>query len=345
MSELLRKLASSIVHLADPRVHVVTNGDFTEEESSAVTLAVPQIASAEIVEPSGRIDAVSVGEPRPSRFSYFLDGIERRRLVMYISGIPILYGYAAAGIRYRAPNKRMYAHGNPVEREALFCPGRLVDLSLLGKDLDVVEIEEGANTLEDHPMVLLQAARKKVSDVRSKLEAQMTSQWLADFDGLDEWLLVDGSISGGYDRYSAPNVVGVIKSHQTQYFSIDDQRKIHALRVGERSGLFIPKGRNRPDVYSWYLRLWPSEGQDLHFGLVRVEAAKCDRTIEMVDEISRWLLAERVPISLPDSRWDRMLYPIYDCEQFLRSRAPSKTVLDAVLIRFALGREDITNGQ
>lgn len=338
MSELLRKLASSIAQQTDSRVHVVTNGEFAEDESSAVTPAVPQTASAEIVEPSGRIDAVPVGEPRPSRFSYFLDGIERRRLVMYISGVPVLYGYAAAGIRYRAPDKRMYAYGSPVEREALFCPRRLVDLNLLSKDLDVVDIEDDGNTFEDHPMVLLEAARKKVSDVRSKLEAQMTSQWLADFNGSDEWLLVDGSISGGYDRYLAPNVVGVIKSHQTQYFSIDDQRKIQALRVGERSGLFIPKGRNRPDVYSWYLRLWPNDGQDIHFGLVRVEAAKCDRTVQMVDEISGWLLAERAPLSLPDSRWDRMLYPIRDCEQFLRSRAPSKTVLDAALTRFAFAR-------
>ena len=37
------------------------------------------------------------------------------------------------------------------------------------------------------------------------------------------------------------------------------------------------------------------------------------------DEISRWILAEVSPLSLPDSRWDTLVYGIRDCEQFLRS--------------------------
>ena len=51
------------------------------------------------------------------------------------------------------------------------------------------------------------------------------------------------------------------------------------------------------------------------------------------DEISRWLLAERAPLSLPDSRWDKMIYPIRDCEQYMKSLAPSHTSLDARLTR------------
>jgi hypothetical protein len=42
----------------------------------------------------------------------------------------------------------------------------------------------------------------------------------------------------------------------------------------------------------------------------------------IADRISRWLLAETTPLSLPDARWDRLLYPIRDCEEFLRARAP-----------------------
>jgi hypothetical protein len=59
------------------------------------------------------------------------------------------------------------------------------------------------------------------------------------------------------------------------------------------------------------------------WGLVRIEAPATDDTLARVDEISRWLLAETVPLSLPDARWDRLLYPIHDCEAFLRSRAPA----------------------
>ena len=44
-----------------------------------------------------------------------------------------------------------------------------------------------------------------------------------------------------------------------------------------------------------------------------------DAVSERADELSRWLLAERAPVSTPDARWDRLLYGIHDVERFLRS--------------------------
>ncbi len=179
--------------------------------------------------------------------------------------------------------------------------------------------------------MLVERAKNKISDVRADIEREITSRWLSDFQSRNEWLLVDGSLSGDYHKYDSPNIVGVIKSHQTQYFLWEDQQKILNLKARERSGIFIPKGRNRPDVYSWYLRLRPNDGRDVYFGLVRVEAAKCRRTLDMADEISRWLLAERSPLSMPDARWDRLIYPIHDCELYLKSTAPSHTSLDSLM--------------
>ena len=331
MSELLRNLAACIRESHDPRVHVVTGSELAEDEPVALAAATPKTASAEIVEPSGLIDPVPVGEPEAGRFGYFMDGMERQRVVLYYAGAPVVYGYTAAVIRTRGRDRRMRTHGAPVAREALFYPRRLVDLRLDG--IDSVDTDDAEKPVEEHPMILLDAARKKVSSVRDRLESRATSEWLAAFDGGDDWLLVDGSLTGDYDHYAAPNIVGVVKSHQTQYFPMEEQRKILGLRVGERSGVFIPRGRRRPDVHSWYLRLRPNDGQDVHFGLVRVEAAGCDRTLAMADEMSRWLLAERSPLSLPDARWDRMIYPIRDCEQYLRSLAPSRIMLDAALLR------------
>ena len=58
------------------------------------------------------------------------------------------------------------------------------------------------------------------------------------------------------------------------------------------------------------------------FPLVRVEVAASEASVELADEVSRWLLAETAPLALPDPRWDRLLYPIRDCEEYLRARAP-----------------------
>jgi len=40
---------------------------------------------------------------------------------------------------------------------------------------------------------------------------------------------------------------------------------------------------------------------------------------ERANLISRWILAEMIPLSLPDSRWDKMVYGIRDCEEYLRA--------------------------
>jgi hypothetical protein len=55
------------------------------------------------------------------------------------------------------------------------------------------------------------------------------------------------------------------------------------------------------------------------YGLVRVEAAPTAETVNQANRISRWLLAERAPLSAPDARWDRLLYGIRDVEVFLQA--------------------------
>jgi hypothetical protein len=35
--------------------------------------------------------------------------------------------------------------------------------------------------------------------------------------------------------------------------------------------------------------------------------------------ISRWILAESTPLAMPDGRWDKLVYGIRDCEEFLRA--------------------------
>jgi len=328
MSELLKKLSAHIRNKQNNDIRVVGYQALGEDGPVQLAAAEPKQSQAKL---ETSIDAVSVGSPKDGHFAYFMDGMERQRHILYCSRIPVVYGYVAASIRKRV-DRRMKTHKS-ISREALYCPSVLIETGMFaGANLDIVPIDNEDSPAEEHPMILLDAARKRVSNIRNRLEYTITSEWLDEFDGSDDWLLVDGSITGDHHKYKIPNIVGAIKSHQTNYFEGDDRRKILDLKEGERSGVFIPLGRNRPEVYSWYLRLRPSEGQDVHFGLIRVEAAKCARTLDMVDEISRWIMAERSPLSLPDSRWDRMIYPIRDCEQYLKSLAPSMTMIEASII-------------
>jgi hypothetical protein len=60
------------------------------------------------------------------------------------------------------------------------------------------------------------------------------------------------------------------------------------------------------------------------WGLVRVEVSAGAVTdiatlARLANDVSRWILAEVSPVALPDRRWDKMVYGIRDCEEFLRA--------------------------
>jgi hypothetical protein len=121
--------------------------------------------------------------------------------------------------------------------------------------------------------------------------------------------------------------VGVVKSHRTLYAEGEGLAAILALRHRERSSVFRITSPKRTTVASWYLRLREPAGHDPMWGLVRVEIAyPAPETMHAVgdraDEVSRWILAEASPLALPDARWDKMVYGIRDCEEFLRAVAP-----------------------
>ncbi|MCE5200316.1 MAG: hypothetical protein ABFD54_13455 [Armatimonadota bacterium] len=335
MSELLGKLTEYVRNLPQAEVRVVLGDGSADEGHSVLAEAQPRSGGSDL---EGRsIDAVPVGDPELGRFTCFMDGMQRPRGPIYITKqpVPILYGYIAAVVRVRGSDRRMRTlKGYHKTDEALYFSQAL--MSSIGVDIEGIDAKADKNDLSEHPLALVQAARDKISTRRGKLESDLVACWLAEYGGGCEWLMVDGSLGAECSGNVPANVVGVTKSHATQYFEWHDQKKILDLNVGERSGVFIPiiAGRRRP-VYSWYLRLRPNDGQDVYFGLVRVEAQKSQRTLDMADEISRWLLAERCPLSLPDFRWDKMIYPIRDCEQYLKSLAPTHTSLDAMLIKLS----------
>jgi hypothetical protein len=174
------------------------------------------------------------------------------------------------------------------------------------------------NTLADaketsgHPIELLRFAVDAVKRDRERLERELAELWVST---KDTSLFVDGGLPTGPLASASQACVGVIKSHHTIYAPGDSLPTILALEEEERSSAFVVKrGTWAPPVLSWYLRLREPPSHDPFMGLVRVEVA---RTADVessaavsrrADEVSRWILAERAPLALPDARWDRMVY-------------------------------------
>lgn len=281
----------------------------------------PRLIAAVVLEDAALRARRVPGVPEAS-FRAFLDGTQVSRVVAHLDGIPIVHGTAAAVVRERA-DRRMRTWRQPLVSRRVYAPLEHLPASerraLTDSGFDAADTLEGRRVESLHPFALQDAAVHAVQEDREALELELASAWCADPAGT---LLMDGSIAGSDRVARAHCVVGLVKSHRTLYAESDGLRLVLGLPQGHRSSVFRITSPRRTPVASWYLRLRESPGPDPLHGLVRIEAADAftgGALTARADEVSRWVLAEALPLALPDARWDTMLYGIRDCEEFLRA--------------------------
>jgi hypothetical protein len=286
----------------------------------------PRLISATVLE-GGALRAHRVFEPAVAAFRAFLDGTQRSQIASFIGSAPVIVGTAAAVIRERR-NRRMHTWGVPLVESRVYAPRALVTASawevlvaIWGPRL--VDTTASAADLGAHPYMLRDDVVHRVQGHREELERRLAERWCS----LErDPLFIDGGISGSEAVAVSGCTVGVVKSHRTLYAEGEALELVLRLQHRQRSSVFRVTSPRRTTVASWYLRLRNpvGQGQDPMWGLVRVEIAHpapqvMDRIGERADEVSRWILAEASPLSLPDARWDKMVYGIRDCEEFLRA--------------------------
>ncbi|MFN2565193.1 MAG: hypothetical protein ABR499_09325 [Gemmatimonadaceae bacterium] len=269
------------------------------------------------------------GEPEVG-FDAFLDGTQTSQVLDFVAGIAVIHGTVAAVVRVRR-NRRLATWGQPAVGRAIYAPRREIPseywtvLAQLGVRLvdtshDLTSADPSSAHHPQHPFALRDAAVHRVQKDREQLEQRLAERWCALEKGM---LFIDGGISGSERVAVSSCTVGVVKSHRTLYAEGEELQRIFELRRGERSSVFRITSPKRMPVASWYLRLREYAGHDPLWGLVRVEIAQPnpgDRPVgERADEVSRWVFAETAPLALPDGRWDKMVYGVRDCEEFLRA--------------------------
>jgi hypothetical protein len=256
----------------------------------------------------------AVGEPVPWPGTVaFLDGIQRSEVVAYAGASPLVVADVAAGVLERT-DRRMRTAVVLRRRLAIARRPALAAAAPALEGLDAVELDE---TLPAHPVRDLVQAGRAIDEARAALEREAARAYRAQTDG---WLVVDGSLAEAPAAAADLHMLAVSKSHATLPFEGEALERYLRLPMGHRSSLFVPASRRFVPVAAWALRLWPWEGKDLLHGLVRVEVAMANANPETADRLSRWLLAERAPVSAPDPRWDRLLYGVRRVEEVLRAR-------------------------
>jgi hypothetical protein len=315
---VLRLLANLLpdAHVADREASL---------ELTTPTTEPARLISATVIE-GDELRARRVLESPVVGFAAFLDGTQKSQVALYLpGGVPLVLGTVAAVIRDRR-TQRMFTWDHAVEHRLYaskaHMPAAIWD-RIVESGLALSDTSDGdaGGTAAEHPLALREAAVHRVQKDRERLEQSLALAWC---DREQRTLLVDGGISNADSVARSPAVVGVVKSHRTLYASGAALATVLALASAERSSVFLVTSPKRATVASWYLRIRDWHGHDPMWGLVRVEVAApvggSDEGLgRRADEVCRWILAEVSPVALPDSRWDKMVYGVKDCEEFLRA--------------------------
>ena len=252
----------------------------------------------------------------------FLNGMQRWSVVAYDGVAQIVNAYVAAAVCRRDDRGVLRA---TFERSRAFAVAPLDRLSPTLRPVlqqAVPDIEPVDGELVGQPARYLEQVESTVRRARAHLERELAEAATAAL-GADEWLVLDGLLSRSPAVARHPRALGVIKSHGAQFLDGRGLERALTLPAGYRTSVFAVRGgHTRTEVYSWYLRLWPWEGNDLQYGLLRIEARADRETIARAPALSGWLLAERAPLATPATRWDRLLYPLHHVEEYLKARAP-----------------------
>lgn len=264
---------------------------------------------------------------------YFVDGVQRSLVIskLYVDNcgyFPVYYSSLISGIIHRENRQLSVLDlGDGKTHE-------MANIGIIPKSGITKHIHSG--NIWYYSCLDGNAAHSICSLVRRSLEQKCLEHW-ASLIKLPNYLLVDGGIT--YLGGRVHNAIGVIKNIQSTYLTPSQFKKIATgLREGHRSHFFtITYPEIEKSVVSCFIRL--HEGKDMT-GLVRFEAPLTllsDLNSDFMPHMNALITqitTENTPSIYPTIRWDRQLYPVQACEDYLRSHIPSLGILKATIYSY-----------
>lgn len=195
-------------------------------------------------------------------------------------------------------------------------------------------------------------ATRRARLVMAKIEGDIVKKCIDDCPE-NEYIILDGSLFGLIKEAQLKNlsrVIGVSKSFSMRPLLLAQEmvntrqlvQKITQMGEGQRTFAFELHIDN-DWVVTWYQRIRPRDRVDAPLdGIVKVEVRpenyecrespkdkrKADpKWSSFFDQIAQCVHEERFPVPYHEERWHTLLYPIYCCEQALKSTFLSVEVL------------------
>lgn len=262
-----------------------------------------------------------------SELTHFLDGAQRHWRAGYAGMFPFRFAHTSAAL-LRRTDKTVESPSPETYRAQLelFAPADWEGTERLQREGYVVTPIEASD--EESPFAVQLRMIEAVENRRKHHEIELATG----FGG--ETLLIDGGIGEVVNSIQGARVIGLIKSHQKQYFkSLERRQLILGMRAGQRTSVFARTASKKQGdrAYSFYLKMRDGANEPPTFGLARIEMPAQPEYLADVDRIAGWILHERAPLSLPDPRFHVLPYPIHLVEAHLKARQPSDAAVRGMI--------------
>ena len=193
---------------------------------TSVQTHVPQplsrpFSSAEPVEHES-IRSINVGDARESPAGTgFLDGIQRYSVVGRFDLVPIVRGYVAAAVLGRQ-NGSLTVQRCATEEFIAVSLDRLSSAQLDALAATGLSMYDSGGGDREHPVLDIHLAARVVEARRENAELEVTRSHLD--SSPRGWVVVDGAVAPYVRLEGSSRVLGLVKSHETQFLDGADLR-------------------------------------------------------------------------------------------------------------------------
>lgn len=275
--------------------------------------------------------------------AYFGRTLQLTQLIGHFvsDGVEIPVHYCITGaIILRREARRFRVWGEPLLRNHVLLPRRYV------KDQGVLERFAGLSfSIADSGADRAEYTQMRISAVRQALmltrglRGELYSKWrAADGSDLNKVLVLSGNIFDVPNSDLSPNVLAI----EPQFYApwqnsplLEPALKTELFNRSQLLKVSKPEGGAGLTKYMWYARLRKTRQAVPEFGLLRCMTLAQDdaAAARRADELTTQLLNERIPVTFPAPDWDRLIFPVKLCHDYLESMIPSRETVRSYFAR------------
>jgi hypothetical protein len=318
--------------------------DFLEEDSFRIREGFQNFKLEPVEEKHPATDFLRESRPENLHLVYFARAMQRTQLVGHFVcrglEVPLHYSITGAIILQRV-GRKFNVWRRPELRANVLVPFDFVENRQVLEEFADDEQLRLVDTQGDRPEYtqLRIAAVRKARELTLEERGRLFASWRNE-EGADpsQALAASGMVADLPNSQLTPNFIALAHTVYVPWQNsqlLEPQLRIPAYHRGQVLRVVNTVGDDLMPKYTWFVRLRSSARADPEFGLLRCTAIADDESaaVERANAYTARLVDERLPVTFPAEGWDKLIFPLKVCEDYLESLIPSRDTVKSYFAR------------